>query len=217
MSEAKKAAPSDTPKRRGETRRAPTTSSGSSAWTTATEKAPRTRPRAARTAAARPGVGEGGQGRLDEVDQDLGVGLRREDMTGGGELVGQLDVVLDDPVVDEGQTTRAVEVGVGVALGRTAVGGPPGVADTGGGGVRRLFGPLDQVVERTGPVGGPGPPQPVALTGSDQGDAGRVVPPVLEAGQTLEEDLEDGGLVTLLVGAHRPVGDPDNAAHGARG
>ena len=130
------------------------------------------------------------------MDQDLGIGLRPEDMTGGGELVGELDVVLDDPVVDEGQTTRAVDVGVGVAFGRTPVGGPPGVADTGGGVGRCPLGPLDQVVERTGPVGSPGSPQPGALVGTDQGDAGRVVPPVLEAGQTLEQDREHGGVLT---------------------
>ena len=41
----------------------------------------------------------------------------------------ELEVVLDDPVVDEGEATGAVEVGVGVVVGRVAVGGPAGVAD----------------------------------------------------------------------------------------
>ena len=38
-------------------------------------------------------------------------------------------VVLDDPVVDEGEAAGAVGVGVGVLLGRVAVGGPAGVPD----------------------------------------------------------------------------------------
>ena len=50
---------------------------------------------------------------------------------GGHQLVGQLHVVLDDPVVDHGQSGRAVDMGMGVALGGAAVGGPPGVADAG--------------------------------------------------------------------------------------
>jgi len=57
MSEARKAADSVTPMSNGETRRAATTRSGWSAWTTATENAPRTRPSASRTAPTRPAPG----------------------------------------------------------------------------------------------------------------------------------------------------------------
>ena len=57
MSEARKAAPSLTPMISGETRRAATMTSGSSACTTARAKAPRTRLSAARTAPTRPPAG----------------------------------------------------------------------------------------------------------------------------------------------------------------
>ena len=87
----------------------------------------------------------------------------------------------------------AVEVGVGVVLGGTAVGGPPGVADAGRRTGRGGLGPLGQVVERPGAVGRPGPPQAVGGVRADQGDAGRVVAAVLEAGQPLEQDSEHVG------------------------
>ena len=49
----------------------------------------------------------------------------------GHQLGAQGGVVLDDPVVDDGQAPGAVEVGVGVLRRRVAVGGPAGVADPG--------------------------------------------------------------------------------------
>ena len=163
MSEARKAAPSVTPISSGDTRRAATIRSGSSAWTTATEKAPRTRPRAVADR-AEPGRRRGGRPATDSMRwarTSVSVSDSKT-VAGGGELVGQLDVVLDDPVVDEGQPARAVDVGVGVALGRTRRGWPTGCGRCRRSALgRRLFGPLDQVVEGTGPVGRPGPPQPV--------------------------------------------------------
>ncbi|MDP1805826.1 MAG: hypothetical protein Q8K72_11705, partial [Acidimicrobiales bacterium] len=62
-----------------------------------------------------------------ETDTEVLAHLIEAGMAGGRQLVAQLDVVLDDPVVDEGQGAGAVGVGVGVGLGRPAVGGPPGV------------------------------------------------------------------------------------------
>ena len=156
-------------------------------------------------------VGGGGlERRLDEVDQDLRVGVRLEPVAGGGELIGELEVVLDDPVVDEGHAARTVDMGVGVVLGRTSMGRPTGVADPRRGPLGCRLRPLGQVVERTGPVGRPGPPQRRSVVGTHQGQAGRVVSPVLEAGQTLEQHPEH------LPVARAPgvVGDPDDAAHG---
>jgi hypothetical protein len=99
-----------------------------------------------------------GQVGLDEMGQHFGVRLRLEPVAVGDELVGQLDVVLDDAVVHQSQVARAVRVRVGVALARPAVGRPPGVADAGRGMGRSTLSPLDQVVKRTGAVCRPDPP-----------------------------------------------------------
>lgn len=48
------------------------------------------------------------------------------------QLFAQLGEVLDDAVVDDGDTTVAAGVGVSVNDGGLAVGGPTGVADTAG-------------------------------------------------------------------------------------
>ena len=103
MSEARKARSSVRPIRSGETRRAATIRSGSSAWMTATANAPRMRCRAVRRAAASPSPRCGRQRRLDQVGQDLAVRLGGQPVALGDQLVGQLDMVLEDAVVDEGQ------------------------------------------------------------------------------------------------------------------
>ncbi len=90
-------------------------------------------PRATRTAPARPAAGSASSGasiRWARTSVSVSDSKR---WPAGGQLVGQLDVVLDDPVVDEGHPARAVDMGVGVHLGRAPVGGPAGVADPGGG------------------------------------------------------------------------------------
>ena len=68
-------------------------------------------------------------GLLDEVRDDLGVGLRIEAMAGRRELGAQLDEVLDDPVVDDRQLAGAVDVRVGVEVARPAMGRPARVAE----------------------------------------------------------------------------------------
>ena len=93
---------------------------------------------------------------------------------------------------------------MGVGLGGVAVGGPPGVADAGRHPAGAVLDHLAQVLERPRPGGGPGPPEVAVVL---EGHAGRVVAPVLEALQTLEQELED--LVT--------AGGSDDAAHGAQG
>ncbi len=55
---------------------------------------------------------------------DLRVGLGLEHMADADELFFELQIVLDDPVVDEGDLTELVEVGVCVEVCRAAVGGP---------------------------------------------------------------------------------------------
>ena len=69
--------------------------------------------------------------RLDEVRQHLGIGLGGEPMSLGHESVLDLGVVLDDPVVDEGELAGAVGVRVGIRVVRPAVRRPARVADAG--------------------------------------------------------------------------------------
>ncbi len=68
---------------------------------------------------------------LDQVGHDLGVGGGGEGVALGLQVGLELEVVLDDPVVDEGEAAGAVDVGVGVVVRRVAVGGPAGVPDGG--------------------------------------------------------------------------------------
>jgi hypothetical protein len=82
------------------------------------------------------GLLQGVQGRkaggfrlVDEVGDDLGIGLALEDAALGGQLGLQLGEVLDDAVVDQAHPSRPVRVGIG--LGGRPVGGPAGVADAG--------------------------------------------------------------------------------------
>ncbi len=193
--------PSPIPTTRGETRRAATIVPGSDAAMTARAKAPRT----SRSDDA-DGVGQRRPRRhllLDQMGEHLGVGVGREQVAAVAEPGRQLAPVLDDPVVDDGHPAAAVEVGVGVLLGRVTVGGPAGVADPGrhpGGGV---LDDLAEVLERAGPRGRAGPVEVAAVV---EGDAGRVVSPVLEPLQAVEQEIEDA-VVTR---------GSDDAAHGPR-
>ena len=66
---------------------------------------------------------------LDQVRDDLGVGLGLERVPLRLQLVLQLEVVLDDAVVDDDDAAGAVAVRVRVLFGRPAVRGPARVAD----------------------------------------------------------------------------------------
>ena len=71
---------------------------------------------------------------VDQVGDDLGVGLAFEDVAGGLQLGAQFVVVLDDAVVDQRDARLVVprcEMRVGVVRGRHAVGGPAGMGDAG--------------------------------------------------------------------------------------
>ena len=92
----------------------------------------------------------------------------------------------------------ADQVRVGVAVGRAAVGGPPGVPDAGGavadadraGGavVRVVGGPLGQHLLQVGQLAGLLLGQQLAV--ADDRDAGRVVAAVLQPPQSVEHDAE---------------------------
>jgi hypothetical protein len=67
---------------------------------------------------------------LEQVGGDLGVGVGSELVPGRGEVFAQSGEILDDPVVDHRDPAAAVDVGVGVAIGRSPVGRPPGMPHT---------------------------------------------------------------------------------------
>jgi hypothetical protein len=70
-----------------------------------------------------------GQPGLDQVGDALGVGLGGEPVPLALQLLPEGVEVLDDPVVDHRHPSGAVEVGMGVPVGRLPVGRPPGVPD----------------------------------------------------------------------------------------
>ena len=126
--------------------------------------------------------------RFDQMAEDLRVGLGDQDVAGRHQAVGQLDVVLDDAVVDDGQASRAVEMGVGVLGGRLTMGRPTGVTHPTAGSGRRVLGQAAEVAHRVGALGRTAPPQPVVPR---QHHPGRVVAAVLQAPQPLEDRQED--------------------------
>jgi hypothetical protein len=65
---------------------------------------------------------------LDQVGDDFGVGLRVEAVAVGLQLDPQLAMVLHDAVVDHGHPVVARIMGMRIALGHSAVGGPARVA-----------------------------------------------------------------------------------------
>ena len=122
---------------------------------------------------------------LEQVGDDLGVGLGPEDVPLGPQPLLQVQVVFDDPVVDDDDPAGAVLVGMGVLLARTAVGGPAGVAEPGG---RRDRGFGQPDFELPDLAFGPGAPDAVRPA---HGDPGRIISAVLELLEPLDEDRDD--------------------------
>ena len=206
-SEARKYSPSPTPTTSGEFRRAATTGT----WPLRVDRDERERP--VQPAADRPhGLGEVEPGRdllAEQVRHDLGVGLGDAGDAVLGQLGAQGGEVLDDAVVDDGDPAVGGDVRVGVDVGRAAVGGPAGVPDpeaVGGQRVRRQLrvevGDLARLLRHV---------QAAAL---DDGDAGGVVPAVLQAPQALDHDPERRPRTDVADdSAHAPEG---TGARGAR-
>ena len=123
----------------------------------------------------------------EQVRNHLGVGLGTEHDTLGLQLLAQNPVVLDDAVLHHRHPARAIEVGMGVALLRLAVGGPAGVTDAaqarGAGGLEALA-EIDELA-----LG----PQAVQATGGSAGrhlnggDASGVVAAVFQLAQALQQ------------------------------
>ena len=129
------------------------------------------------------------------MGDDLGVGLAFKDMTLGGQFGLQLGEILDDAVVDQGDAAGLVRVGVG--RGRSAVGGPSGVADADRG-RQRLFGQDGfQIADLA-----------LGAAAFDRavhhgGDPGRVITAVFQPFQTVDQPGNDRSI----------AGDADDAAH----
>ena len=111
----------------------------------------------------------------------------------------QLEVVLDDPVVDEHDPAALITMRVGVLLGGTAMGGPAGVTDP----VRAGQRPIAKHRLEVGQLAR-APPH-VDAVGADDGDACRVVAAILEPAQAVEHHRDDVLLTDIT----------DDAAHGA--
>ncbi|BDZ49112.1 hypothetical protein GCM10025867_13530 [Frondihabitans sucicola] len=122
----------------------------------------------------------------DEVGGDLGVGLGGEDRALEEELFFQVGEVLDDAVVDQRQLATVGEVRVRVLIGRAAVGRPAGVPDAGRAvHQRRSVEVVDEHLQLAGLLA-----HVESAVRADHGHAGGVVPPVFEALETAEEDLD---------------------------
>jgi len=138
---------------------------------------------------------------VDQVGDDLGVGLARELVAQAGQLGAQLIVVFDDAVVDKcnaGIVFGRREVRVGIVRRRGAVGGPARVGDAGEAVEAGLFDLRFEVGHARG-----GARAGQAAIEVD-GDAAGIVPAVFEPFQALDQD---GGDITL--------GDcTDDTAHG---
>ena len=66
---------------------------------------------------------------IDQVSDDLRIGLGVEGVALFAQAVFQIEVILNDPIVHHDETVDIVRMGID--LGRTAMGRPAGVTDTG--------------------------------------------------------------------------------------
>ena len=123
---------------------------------------------------------------LDQVRDNLGIGFGDEPVAVGLERRLEVEIVLDDAVVHDHQAARAIPVGMSVFLGGAAVGGPPRVT---------------QAVAARDRVGGQDFLEPgelarasphVETSVADQRDASRVVAPVFEPPESLDQDRQHG-------------------------
>src|SRR3981081_1705250 len=66
---------------------------------------------------------------LDQVRNDFRIGLGGELVSFGDQLLLEREIVLDDAVVHDHDSARAVAMRMGVLFGGTAMRGPAGVSD----------------------------------------------------------------------------------------
>ncbi len=122
--------------------------------------------------------------RSDHVGGDFGVGFGPEFVPILDQFGLQFEVVLDDAVVDDGDLLVPVEMGVGVGVGRPAVGGPPRVAD----GEPALVGPLTHEFAEFAELARP--LQDVDARPVQVGDARAVIAAILEPLELVVDDVD---------------------------
>ena len=119
----------------------------------------------------------------DQVRDHLGVGVRLELDPLRLQLGAQLAEVLDDAVLHDHQLAGEIDVRMGVALARLAVGGPARVADADVALDRRFRQPRRQVAQLAD----------IAADGDlpilDDGDARRVIAAIFQPPQPVHDDL----------------------------
>jgi len=103
------------------------------------------------------------------------------------QLLTQDAVVLDDAVLHHRHPAGAVEVRVGVALLRLAVGGPAGVADAAQTGSPVGFKALREVHQLALGAQAAQPSRSIPLSGLHRGDAGGVVAAIFELPQPFQQ------------------------------
>ncbi len=130
----------------------------------------------------------------DEMRGDLAVGLGFKFVTAPDQFGAQFAEILDDAVMDDGDTGRGV--GMGVGFGGRAVGGPAGMADAGLAGQRRFAQHRFQLGQFAGRTAA------LDMAAYQSGDAGGIIAAIFQPLQRLQND-----------GAASPVhSDADNAA-----
>jgi hypothetical protein len=121
------------------------------------------------------------------MDGDLGVGVAGELHARGFQFRAQRRVVLDDPVVDDGDLSGSVAVGVRVAVGGAAVGGPARVAEAGAAGEAGARVTVESGFQVGQPAGLTTHGQPAAAV--EERDARGVVAAVLHPAQRIDHDV----------------------------
>ena len=183
-SEARKFSPSPRPITSGELRRAPTTRPGSSSCTARSVNAPSSWATTCWNASRRFLVLRYSRPRSTAATSESVSLMKREAV--GEQFLLERGEVLDDAVVDEREFAVVAEVRVRVLVGRGAVGRPAGVADAG---VADFHGAGLHVTGEDGELAG-------TLAGAhlsglvDHGDAGGVVPAILQSAETAEKDID---------------------------
>src|SRR5262245_43938135 len=125
---------------------------------------------------------------LDQVSDDLGVGLGLKGMILALQLAFEFEVIFDDAIVDDDDPPQAIAVRVRVLFGRSSVLGPAAVPQGRLAFQRLVLYRLHQAVQLAGA------PANLDLAVVDDGDARRVVAAIFQPPQPLDDD-RDGLLI----------------------
>ena len=119
---------------------------------------------------------------VDQLDQDLGVGLALKGIAPGGEHLLQGAIILDDAVVNNAHLGGGV--GMAVHIAGLPVGGPPGMPDAAAAGGQ--LGLAQLFLQGRQAAFALDDPNPAPY---GQSDAGRVIAPIFQFGQTIQQHI----------------------------